>query len=172
MANRPAIFFACTTLVLAAALAWSIAPPFVRATEESPNENIVFPNKVFTASTHYVAAKGSLVGDWMAYKNNTYSILCLPEECIVASIDQIARNLVSSIDGPVTYPIKRWTEDSEVVAESDGICSRTTITLDRRSKSVLWVETPINQTAMSCKSAETAVHKATLEAARYWRKSR
>jgi hypothetical protein len=173
MANRPAAFFACTTLLLGAALAWFVAPQYLHATPDvKPDENIVFPIKVFSGTKAYVAAKGTLVADWMAWKNNTYSILCVPEECIVASIDQIARDQTSSIDGPVTYPVKRWTEDADVVAEDDALCSRITITLDRRSQSVLGVETPINQTALSCKNSDTNVRKDTLEASLYWRKQR
>jgi hypothetical protein len=58
-----------------------------------------------------------------------------------------------------------------VVAEADERCARITITLDRQAKAVLWVETPINQTAMNCKNADGNVRKATLEPSLFWRKS-
>jgi hypothetical protein len=72
------------------------------------------------------------------------------------------------MDGPIIYPIKRWTDDAEVVAESDDLCTRITITLDRRTKTFLWVETPIHQTQIYCKNAD---NKATLETSLYWRQS-
>jgi hypothetical protein len=78
---------------------------------------------------------------------------------------------VSDIDGPVSYRVIHWTQNDDVVAQDDGLCSRITITLDRRSETVLWVETPINQTTMACKNADNNIRKATLETSLFWRKS-
>jgi hypothetical protein len=173
MARAFAIFFACTTAALAAALVLLIAPKFQETTrQERYDEDIVFPIKVFVSTKNSVAAKGTLSADWMAYKNNTYSFYCDSEECIVASVDQIGPKLVSSIDGPVTYIVKQWTNDGAVVAEGNNRCSRTTITLDRKTESVLWVETPINQTDVACKNADDSVRKVTLENSLYWRRQR
>jgi hypothetical protein len=102
---------------------------------ERYDEDIVFPIKTFVGTKAYVAAKGTLSADWIAYKNNTYSILCLPEECIVASVEQIGPKQVGNIEGPVAYPVKRRTTDNDVVAEDDWLCARITITLDRMTKS-------------------------------------
>lgn len=128
--------------------------------------------KSFIGTKAFVAAKGTLTADWIGYKNNTYSILCVPDECIVASVEQIGPHQVGTIDGPVVYPMKHWTDDDEVVAEDDALCSRITMTLDRRTQSVLWVETPINQTTIACKNADDKLRKATLEASLFWRKPR
>jgi hypothetical protein len=166
-------FFASTTVLFALALAWVIAPKFLQtqaAQQTKPDEDIVFPMKIFLGTKDYVAAKGTLTANWIGYKNNTYSILCTPDQCIVAEVEQIGPKQISSIDGPVVYPIKRWTNDDDVVAEDDALCSRITITLDRKTQTVLWVETPINQTAIACKNADDSVRKATLEASLYWRK--
>ena len=67
--------------------------------------------------------------------------------------------------------MKRWTDDEEVVAEDNTLCLRITITLDRRTKTVLWVETPINQSD-SCKNADANIRKATLETSLYWQQAR
>jgi hypothetical protein len=166
-----AIFFACTTAALAVVIVWLVAPQFLATNERGrADQDIVFPIKVFVGNKKYVAAKGTLSADWMAYKNNTFSFYCDPEECIVASISQIGPNLIGSMDGPTVYTTKRWTEDDQVVAEDDALCSRITITLDRKTESVLWVETPINQTTVACKNADDSVRKATLEASLYWRR--
>jgi hypothetical protein len=171
MVRAFAIFFACATVALAAPLVWLIAPQFRSASQqERYDEEIVFPIKTFVGTKEYVAAKGTLRGDWIAYKNNTYSFYCDFEECIVASVEQIGPKLVSSIDGPLTYPVRRWTKEDDVVAEDDALCARITITLDRRTQTVLWVETPINQTALACKNADDSVRKATLESSLYWRR--
>jgi hypothetical protein len=171
MVRALAIFFGCTTAALAAVVVWFIATQFQRASQQERNDqDIVFPDKVFLATKAYVAAKGTLSADWIAYKNNTYSILCVPEVCIVASVEQIGQKQVGSIDGPVTYPVKHWTQDDDVIAEDDSLCSRITITLDRKAQAVLWVETPINQTTLACKNADNNVRKATLEASLFWRR--
>jgi hypothetical protein len=106
----------------------------------------------------------------VAYKNNSFSIWCDPEACIVASVNQIGPKQVGNIDGPAAYPMKHWTEDGEVVAEELGPCQRITITLDRRNEQVLWVETPINQTVLNCKNADNNIRKATLETPAFWRR--
>ena len=51
-------------------------------------------------------------------------------------------------------------------------CARITITLDRTTQNVLWVETPINQTEIACKNADSSVRKATLEASLFWRRQK
>ena len=173
MTNRPALFFGCTTAILAAVVVWLIAPRLITsAHQDGPSDQgIVFPTKTFVGSKAWVAAKGTMTADWVGYKNNTYSILCLPEECTVASVEQIGPNQISSIDGPMVYPVKSWTDDGAVVAESVEPCVRITITLDRQTEAVLWVETPVNQSALACKNADGNVRKATLEASLFWRKS-
>src|SRR5213078_1002537 len=106
--SRPAIFFACTSLLLASALVWSWAPQFLNSGPVGRyDEDIIFPSNIFLSTEAYVAAKGTMTADWVGYKNNTYSILCLPEECIVADVAQIGPKQIGSINGPVTYPVIR-----------------------------------------------------------------
>jgi hypothetical protein len=64
-----------------------------------------------------------------------------------------------------------WTQDNDVVAQDDGLCARITITLERKSQTVLWDETSINQTTVACKNPDNNIRKATLEASLFWRKS-
>ncbi len=108
MVRALVIFFACTTVVLAAAIVWLVAPQFQRESQDArADQDIVFPAKLFLGTKAYVAAKGTLSADWIAYKNNTFSILCLPEECLVASVEQIGPKQVGNIDGPTSYPTRR-----------------------------------------------------------------
>ncbi|WP_316229010.1 hypothetical protein [Bradyrhizobium sp. SZCCHNR1070] len=172
MVRALAIFSTCTTAALAAIVVWFVAPQFLGASQQTlGDQDIVFPVKSFVGTKAYVGAKGTLVADWIAYKNNTYSIMCVPEECTVASVEQIGPRLISSIDGPIIYPVKRWTTDDQVVAEDDALCSRITITLDRKTETVLWVESPINQTDLACKNADNNLRKATLGSSLHWRRS-
>ena len=171
-ASLDCYFFSCTTAVLAVALVWFVAPRYFQSRINSEvrfDEDIVFPGKSFLSTKAYVAVKGTLVGDWLAHKNNTYSILCIPEECIVAGVNQIGSKHIDSIDGPIVYPVKRWT-DEEVVAEDDTLCGRITITFGRKTETVLWVETPINQTEIACRRDDNTIRKATIETSLYWRK--
>ena len=123
--RRLSILLACVSLALAGALAWLLLPQFLpyQSAKVRYDEDIVFPVKTFVSSDAWVAVKGTLIADWIGYKNNTFSILCLPDECIVASVEQIGPKQVGSIDGPVTYPVIRWTND-EVVAQSDAFCAQ------------------------------------------------
>src|SRR5580692_11666949 len=99
-----AIFFACTTGTLAAAVVWLIAPQFQRASQQGRyDQDIVFPMKVSVGTKKYVSAQGTLSADWMAYKNNIFSFYCDQGECIVASISQIGPKQVGSMDGPTVY---------------------------------------------------------------------
>ena len=130
------IFFASTTAVLALALAWVMAPSFLQrqaAQQTTSREDIIFPMKSFFVTKESISAQGTLTADWIGYKNNTYSILCIREECIVANVEQIGPKQMSTIDGPIVYPVKQWTEDGQVVAEEDALCARISITLDRRT---------------------------------------
>jgi hypothetical protein len=149
------------------------APNVSQWSKRSPRRGYSFSAQNLCQRTDIRHREGySLIADWIAYKNNTYSIMCIETEldCSVASVAQIGWKQIGTIDGPIIYPIKRWTKDHEVIAEADySPCSRITITLDRTTETVLWVETPINQTTIACLNADTAVRKATLEASPRWR---
>jgi hypothetical protein len=53
-----------------------------------------------------------------------------------------------------------------VIASEDDVnpfCKKTTITLDRKSKTALWVDVPINTASSLCKNADKQVRKYTIE---------
>jgi hypothetical protein len=133
------------------------------------DNDIIMPAKTFVGLRNAIWARGTLTADWLGYKNNTYSIRCTATGCDVAYAEQIGRNQLSDIQGPVFYEIQSWTEDGDVVAESSGLCDRTTITLSRASQEVLWVSVPINQTEIACKNSDGRVRKATLENSIFWK---
>lgn len=172
MARVFAILFASTSLLMGT---YIFRTNFVQShsNETSGGKEIFFPVKLFVGTKSFVSARGTLSADWIAYKNNTFSILCTAEDgCIVASISQIGWNQIGTLDGPTVYPLKKWTEDAEVVAEDHTLCSRITITLDRMSQEVLWVETPINVSAIECKNADSQVRKASLKTSLFWQRDR
>src|SRR5262252_4373829 len=65
-----AIFFACTTVALAAILIWLVAPRVGQPTTQQAryDEDVVFPIKTFVGAKALVVAKGTLSGDWIAIK--------------------------------------------------------------------------------------------------------
>jgi len=164
-----AVLFGCSTLILGAIAG---APMIFKG---QPNQNmpedqtITFGDYYFEGTEDHVHALGTLTADWIAYKNNTYTIHCDSEQCLVASVEQIGHDHVGWISVQ-SFPVKRWTDRGEVVGEDDGLCERTTLTLDRPSKTVLWVETPINQTSMNCARNDGRIRKATLEKSLTWRR--
>jgi len=175
--TRPTAFFAVASFVFALAVASFLLKPsavlnFASAVQPrvAPDEDIIFPNKLFMNTKAYLYVAGTLTADWIGYKNNTYSMLCVPEECMVASTQQIGPRQVARIDGPTVYPVVRWTDD-EVAASGNALCSKTTITIGGQTKTLLWVETPINQTEIACKDVDPAVRKATIEHSLHWQRS-
>lgn len=116
---------------------------------QESDQTIIFPNKSFLSVPSYVEVKGTLTADWILYKNNTYSIFCLPSNCTVSYVEQIGPNQIGEINGPIVYPVVTW-NNGTVVAEDNDLCVRTTITIDRTSQTVAWIEVPINKGKEFC----------------------
>lgn len=147
----------------------------------STNTDIIFGAKVFYDSAKsalnsnlgngIVFISGTLTGDGLAYKNNSYSVTCYEErrECVVYSVDQIDFNQVGYLDVPTSYPITKWTP-FEIVASDVGPfnCTRVTISLERKTEEAVWVEEPNNQSSAACKTADTQVRKFTIESPPFW----
>lgn len=140
-----------------------------RKADSEAVRDIVFPNKTFVNTQAYVSVQGTLTADWLAYPNNTYSILCVPAQCLVASVQQIGPRQIGAIDGPIVYPLVEWSKD-KVIAQDDDLCASTTIIIDRDAQTVLWVETPINQTTTACQSFRPITARtASIEAPPFWK---
>jgi hypothetical protein len=145
------------------------------------DDQIIFGEKVFYDSeaatiggTATVTIAGTLTGPHLGYPNNTYNITCYRDQrqCIVASIEQIGHNQVGTMYAPLSYPIVEWSPD-KIVAKYDAKltgCYTTTITIDRRQKSALWVEEPVNQTEPFCKNTDTNINKYTIEDSPGWKR--
>lgn len=164
-------FLACTSFIFAIALGWLAFQTWPRSLREASDEDIIFSRKIFQSTKAYVYMAGTLTGDWLAHKNNTYSILCLPDQCLIANVEQIGARQVGRIDGPTAYPVIKWTED-EIVASDNSLCAKITITIDRKTGTLLWVEAPTNQTTIACKNADNTVRKATIEHSLFWQRQK
>lgn len=136
---------------------------------------IVFPQKNYYDSEAMVAVSGTLTGPGMAYPNNTYSIGCYRDlkECWLTYVDAIGGLLIGRMDAPSAYDIKSWTAN-EIVAGYDAPfgCYKTTITIERATKEVLWVEEPVNQTKPFCKDTENKIRKFSIEDSPGWKRVR
>jgi hypothetical protein len=140
--------------------------------QPSSELDIVFPNKMFVNTQAYVSVQGTLTADWLAYRNNTYSILCVPNQCLVASVQQIGPRQIGAIDGPIVYSVTRWSDD-EIIAQEDDLCTRDTITIDRKAQTLLWVWIPINQATDVCKTFQPIKPRsATIEPSLFWKPSK
>jgi hypothetical protein len=136
--------------------------------------SIVFAAKNYYESPAVVTVSGTLTGEGLAYPNNTYSIACFQDrkECWMTSVQAIGGEQIGRMDAPYEYEIRKWTPE-EVVAGDDGSfgCFKTTITVERKSQEVLWVEEPVNQTQIMCKKAENKIRKYTIESSPGWKKT-
>ncbi|MCC8957248.1 hypothetical protein H8B02_28580 [Bradyrhizobium sp. Pear77] len=125
-------------------------------------DEIVFAPKSFydsrTIEGGFVSVSGSMVGNGMAYQNNTYGLSCWAElrECFIAQVNQIGPRQIGRIDGPNSIPLVRWSTNQIIAQDDPGDlgCFRTTITIDRTTEKVLWVEEPVNQTKPNRKDAD------------------
>lgn len=144
--------------------------------EREPDQQIIFAAKAYYESpgqgpgSVYIA--GTLTGEGVAYPNNTTAIVCdeVRKECLTYSIEQIGPNQVGRLASPLSYPIVRWGRD-EIVASGEGDaidCSRATITIVRKSETVVWVTEPINQSEARCKNSNTKIMKWTIEDSPRW----
>jgi hypothetical protein len=138
----------------------------------SGKECVIFGEKLYVDKNDFVAVKGTLTADWIGYKNNTWSVMCFHELCTVASVEQIGPRQIGSIDGPNIYSVDKWTS-TEIVAHYDDLCYRLTFTIDRKAKTLLYVETPINQSTAFCSSRlDPAVRAATIENPSYFKSNK
>jgi len=113
-----------------------------------------------------VAIAGMLNGEGLT--SNTYAVSCYGKyrACFVASVEQVGERHIGRMEYPAAYPIVKWTEYEVVAQEEPSLglgCFRVTITIDRKREALLWLEEPINQTKPSCKDADTAIRKFSLE---------
>jgi hypothetical protein len=141
---------------------------------KAPNEmSIIFAKKNYFDSPDAVLVSGTLTGPGLGYPNNTYAMGCYREhkECWMTYVQAIGGLQIGRMDAPSSYEIRKWT-DSEVVAGHDAPygCFKTTITIERRTQVVLWVEEPVNQTSPSCKDAKNEIRKYTIENSPGWDK--
>jgi hypothetical protein len=121
-----------------------------------------------------VEISGTLTGNGLG--NNTYAVSCNKEwkACFVSFVEQIGRNHIGRMQDPYPYPIVKW-NNYEVIAQEEPSplgCSRVTITIDRQSKALLWLEEPINQTKPNCKNANTNIRKFSIEDSPAWQAMR
>lgn len=137
-------------------------------------DQIIFPFKFFYNVPAYVHVHGTLFADWLAYKQNTYSISCNKSGCLVANINQTGPKMVDEITGPIFYPILKWSDD-EIIVQDDSPCVRETITIDRVAQSVLWTWIPINQSTNGCidlkklSPSSATPRTATIENPMFWK---
>jgi len=149
---------------------------YAQVNKKEANDDIVFSQKNFAdlGGDTSLAVSGTLTGQGMAYANNTYGIVCRKEEgkCWVTYVEQIGHDQIGSIQTPYSILITRWNTNEVVAADdvTDWACTKTTITISRKTESVLWVDEPVNQTSPRCTHADSQIHKYTIEDSPGWKR--
>jgi hypothetical protein len=155
---------------------------YLMANKAKPPEDneIMFARKLFIDTKQtgmdfdFVAISGTLTGKGLPHPNNTYAVSCNKEykACFVSFVEQIGHNQIGRMENPLAYPIVRW-NDYEIVAQDEPSpigCFRVTLTIDRRSQALLWLEEPANQTKPNCKDADTNIRKYSIEDSPGWKR--
>src|SRR5436305_9482540 len=72
-------------------------------------EYIMFPRKQFFEIENTIVAIGTLTGEGIGYPNNTMKFQCTKttRECIVATVEEIGKNQVGTIDLK-SFEIVKW----------------------------------------------------------------
>jgi hypothetical protein len=131
--------------------------------------SIIFARKAFGDHEQlgWIYVAGTLAGSGLGYPNNTCAITCYKDRgtCFINQVWQIGPNQVGRLETPMEYPITKWNSYEIVATEPDSPvqCVKTTITIVRKSETVLWVQEPVNQTEVTCKDSDTALYKWTIE---------
>jgi hypothetical protein len=148
-------------------------------TAPNPLPDITFGLKVYYESPpaidNYVYITGTLTGPDIAYPNNTVAVTCYKDrmECLFYSVEQIGPVHIGRLGAPDFYGIKTWNANEVIAVENNfNNCRRTTINIVRKSKDLVWVEEPINQSKADCKDSSTSITKWTIEDSPYWRKAK
>lgn len=136
---------------------------------------IVLAAKYFVDTEDYVVVSGTLIDASIGVANNSYTIACYEgrKECWIASFRQTDAKSISRIEPPYELDIVKWTP-SEITALADGAlgCTKTTITIGRKTKDVLWVSQPVNRSQTNCKTDDPQVSRYSIEDSPGWKKLR
>lgn len=140
--------------------------------EFASDDDINFDRKFYydtadTLSDGFVTLSGTLSGAELGYKNNTTNISCYKDrmECLITVIEQIGRHQIGRLRSPEPYKITKW-DDFEIVSVDDSgptSCVKVTVSVERKSKTALWVQEPINQARAFCKNADTKIYNGRLK---------
>ncbi len=133
----------------------------------------IFDDKRFMNSPDFIYAAGTRTGQGVPFPDNTWAIGCYREkmQCWTASVEGVSTDScqIGRMEWPTPMPITKWT-DQEIVASdetSPALCRKTTLSIDRRSQTVVFVAEPVNITNSLCGGASTTTEKSTLENSRW-----
>lgn len=135
------------------AIATISAVMFVNSARGS-DDNIRFGAKSFydPSTDSQVQVSGTLKGeDIPTETNNSYLIWCLKDQknCLIAWVEDSGKHYVGNIEA-YYIPITEWHRDTVTAADPGFGCWKTTITINRKTKEVLWIEEPINRSKDFC----------------------
>jgi hypothetical protein len=130
------------------------------------------PKAFFNGPGDNVEVSGTVTGAGVGYPNNTNVVSCVKarRECFVITVEA-EKNYVSRVTGPGIMAVTSWT-DAEIVAQDESMCSRTTISIERKRGEVLWVQEPTNQTKTWCAKSDSRLLRWTIEDPAYYKRVR
>ena len=133
--------------------------------------DVLLSRKNVVDKEDYVLVYGTLAGP-SGFPNNSATIICYKhrKECSTSFIRQVERNTIGPIDGPYEYAVREWTSSKIIAGNGYAGCARTTITINRMTKEVRWVNEPVNLSQPQCADADTQLRKYSVEDSPGWRK--
>lgn len=134
---------------------WLLHQPTLGAAGEEPwslPEFHYFESKLFGSEDVYIT--GTLIGDDVGYRVNTWNVRCSKTEnsCQVADVKEIGRRQLGEIT-VADWPVISWTPTTIVAQDAvlpGASCARNTITINRQTKVVRYMSEPINSDSDFC----------------------
>jgi hypothetical protein len=111
----------------------------------------------------FLSITGSLIGDDVGYKNNTWKIICVDGEktCTVASVEEIGRNQLGEIDVG-RWDVTNYNAQTITLDYNDpSSCGHPMIVINRVARRVSYTSSPMNQDKDWCKKYNKFVHQQT-----------
>jgi hypothetical protein len=145
-------------IILVTATAWLLASCGV------PKDRAwALPEYQYYDQRGYLSITGTLMGDDVGYKNNTWKIICVygEETCTVAEVEEIGRDQLGEIDIG-KWEVTNYNAQSITLDNQDPTaCGHPIIIINRVAKTVNYTNSPQNQDKEWCKKYNEFVKQKT-----------
>ena len=133
--------------------------------DASKDQAWALPQFQYYESRGFLSITGSLIGDDVGYKNNTWKIICVDgeETCTVADVEEIGRNQLGEINVG-KWEVTNYNAQTITLDDNDPTsCGHSIIIINRVAKTANYTNSPQNQDKDYCKKFNKFVRRKVAE---------